>query len=520
MLVSNTSTALRLLPIPLVLIIYCIFSRFHGYNNASRYSPPPLVSTNAPPSSNTKAAAVASSTNFTETKSNSSPIVSSFWKDLAIALENARPHCSPLSVEDGHPTDSETTFEPVNTTKRPPDRLVDFTDKHEIALLRAHYVMRTSAHRLAGHLIFSKGKQGIVTTTDTKHIPVSLVSLRMLRRTGCQLPVEVFMEDWTDYDPIICEVILPSLKAACVVLSEITEVSSDYEESTSYRLKPLAILFSSFQHVLFLERDAFPAQDPVALFSTAPYTVHGLVAWPDLFGLAVSEHYYHIAAIPYYSPSSRASTDSGIILMDKDKHRESLLMMVYYNHYGPDYYYPLLCQGSHSAGSKETIIQAAMAVEAPWYQVKTGVTGLGYFEDGEYRLSGMAQMDPRTDYQYKPPSRSHTHPEDRWEAADLEDGGRVPTAPKPMFVHQNMHELDPAHILSTGGTNAKTSDGKYTRMWGDLKGTVKMFGYDIERRMWEVVIEEGCRDDAELESCANLREFFVDVFGLLDSVDE
>ncbi|KAJ4373537.1 mannosyltransferase [Didymella sp. IMI 355093] len=437
-----------------------------------------------------------------------------FWNDFALALEDARPHTEPIKVVEGHLTGQETTFEPLNSSKAPASRLVNFTDEQETAMLKSHYQMRTSAQRLAPQLAFSEDNKGIVTTANAKYMPILLVSIRMLRLTGCQLPVEVFIDDWTKYDPNICESVLPSLNAACVVLSEIYELAPNARAPKSYQFKLFAILFSSFQHVLFLDTDAFPAHDPTPLFATAPYTTHGLVLWPDLFGLTVSEHYYHIAGIPYESPSARLSTESSIVLLNKAIHRESLLMMVYYNYFGPDYYYPLLCQGSHGAGDKETFVQAAMAVGLPWYQVKTGLAALGYHEDGKYRMSGMAQMDPRSDFSYKPPSKSHIHKSDKWDGLD----GPL-KAPKPFFVHQLMHKLDPKRILKMDGTAAKRKDGTYTRLWGEAKGVVRMFGYDVERRVWEVVIEEGCRADDSTETCAELRKYFTDVFGAAGGMD-
>src|SRR5690242_2899563 len=195
-------------------------------------------------------------------------------------------------------------------------------------------------------------------------------------------------------------------------------------------------------------------------------------------------------------------------------------MMVYYNYFGPDYYYPLLCQGSHGAGDKETFVAAAMAVGLPWYQVKSGVAGVGYHANGNYRLSGMAQMDPRTDFLYKPPSKSHAHPTSLWETDDMEDAtGSRAQKPKPLFIHQNMHKLDPARILSAGGTTAKLKDGNFTRIWGGEKNTIEMFGFDVERRAWEVVVEEGCRVDVQSETCVELKKYFVAVFGTLDSID-
>jgi alpha 1,2-mannosyltransferase len=196
MLISSTSSTLRLLPIPIIIIIYYTFILFRGREYTLRNSQPPSFSINA--------TVATSSLNLTDTKSNFSPAVNDFWLDLAISLEAARPQCSPLQVEDGHPTLSETTFEPLKPDKKSPERLVNFTDADETALLRAHYLMRISAQQLAPRLVFSSGEQGIVTTVNAKYMPIFLVSLRMLRRTGCQLPLEVFIDDWATYDPTIC----------------------------------------------------------------------------------------------------------------------------------------------------------------------------------------------------------------------------------------------------------------------------------------------------------------------------
>ncbi|KAK7679537.1 Golgi alpha-1,2- mannosyltransferase [Cerrena zonata] len=43
---------------------------------------------------------------------------------------------------------------------------------------------------------------------------------------------------------------------------------------------------------------------------------------------------------------------------------------MYYNYYGPDYYYPLLSQGAAGEGDKETFIAAAHKLKLPYYQVK------------------------------------------------------------------------------------------------------------------------------------------------------
>lgn len=58
---------------------------------------------------------------------------------------------------------------------------------------------------------------------------------------------------------------------------------------------------------------------------------------------------------------------------------------------------------------------------------------------------------------------------------------------KPLFMHHNMYKPDPKRILEMDGSMAKTNDGKYSRMSGELKRIVDWFGYDLERRVWEVM---------------------------------
>lgn len=188
-----------------------------------------------------------------------------FWKDLAAELEAARPKCPPVSVEKGEMSDHDKKWEPLEKKERP-DRL-NLSEEDEAELMRKHRQMRLAAKRLGPALPTGKDI-GIVTTGGLKLFPVLLVSLRMLRRTGCTLPVEVFLGDQAEYDQVasVCDHVLPNLNARCRTVGEI------YSQATvappeHFQFKVLAILFSSFTEVLFLDADAFPAHDPTPLFS-------------------------------------------------------------------------------------------------------------------------------------------------------------------------------------------------------------------------------------------------------------
>jgi alpha 1,2-mannosyltransferase len=469
--------------------------------------------------------------NVTAKASTFSAQVVDFWHDLAYALLAAQPHCDPLQVVEEEVNSSEDSFTPLQTDKKQPERLVGFTDKHETALFRAHYAMRTSAQRLASKLPYSKGTTGIVSTANAEYMPVLLVSLKLLRRTGNKLPMEVFVDDWNEYDPTTCDIVLPSLNARCIVLSEIYNKNTDVKKPDHYQYKILSILFSSFEHVLFLDSDAFPAYDPSVLFTTAPYTTHGLVTWPDYFALTISSHFYHIAAIAAEPVTSRLSTESGQLLLNKNIHRESLLMMVYYNYYGPDYYYPLLCQGSHGAGDKETFVQAALAVGLPYYQVRTAPQVLGRWWNGTFRGPGIAQADPGLDYEYLAPMPSHMHKSNKWQTDDvahpdaeiekqLNQTRHVSRPPRAIFIHHNSLKLHPARVLTdTMDVTFEPDATTLHRMWGSKEEMEKMLGYDVEERVWQVVAEEACREDQNSEPCQRVRGYLTEVFGWMGSID-
>jgi alpha 1,2-mannosyltransferase len=114
--------------------------------------------------------------NVTETSSTFNGDYRQFWAELATALLESQPQCKPLEL-DGNPMGLMIHFQPLQTHKNHPARIVGFTERDEIALFRAHYTMRRAAQHLAPKLPFSKGKTGIVTTANAQ--------CKRLRCTNC-----------------------------------------------------------------------------------------------------------------------------------------------------------------------------------------------------------------------------------------------------------------------------------------------------------------------------------------------
>ncbi|EGV66211.1 hypothetical protein CANTEDRAFT_101926 [Yamadazyma tenuis ATCC 10573] len=270
---------------------------------------------------------------------------------------------------------------------------------------------------------FMKG-DGIVYLGGDDYNQLALLSIKMLRSTGSQLPVELIVPHESDYDVDLCNNILPALNGKCKVMSHYLpkELISNIQ---GYQYKNVALLISSFENVLYLDADNLPIQNPDSLFANEPFTNHHLVIWPDLWRRSTSPSFYTIADIQvnpkirerssYFNGDKRgendpisfhdamgaipeASSETGQLLINKRVHFSTLVLSMYYNYYGPDYFYPLLSQGAAGEGDKETFIAAAHKLDLPYYQVKEFNREFGPLKNGKHEFFGMGQYDPLVDY--------------------------------------------------------------------------------------------------------------------------
>lgn len=400
-----------------------------------------------------------------------------FWTRFSADLYAHRPLTVPLQ----HPEETKLDIE-YNASRdhERPDFLNMTIDQHK-ALRSAHQAfvqaLRTKSYRLP----YQNGTRGIVVTAGGPYLPIALVTIRMLRETGSVLPVEVFLADKAEHDPFICDELLPPLNAKCLLFQDIFSYDGSTRESESklqhYQFKIMAVLFSSFEQVLFLDSDCFPLEDPDFLFDRPPFTDTGLILWPDFWYPSESPLFFSIADIPMPALKTRAATESGEILFDKTRHELSLLLAAYYNFYGPDFYYPLQSQGAPGEGDKETFLWSAIALHAPVATVGHPVVALGYHtHDGDWRGSAMAQFDP---------------------VADLETSSQL--HPRPLFLHVNYPKLDPSSIFDNSSFNAtgptRDSDGTQRRIWFDNATEAQdLFGmeFEVEERVWTVVLDIAC----------------------------
>ena len=350
-------------------------------------------------------------------------------------------------------------------------------------------------------------KRGIVTVAGGYHFPIFFVSLRMLRRTGSTLPVEVFLPSEEDYEKEICEEVLPQYNAKCVTLTSIF----DYGDGThkpnkdvvKFQYKIFSILFSSFEEILFLDSDSFPIENPDPLFDSEPFRETGMITWPDVWAISTSPLFYLITSQTPPRVSERASMESGQLLISKKKHHQTLILASYYNYHGPFFFYDLLCQGGAGKGDKETFHPAALALGLPFYAVSEPVRGVGHAKNNpsQFYIFAMIQHDPLQDYERV----KHGHTVDK---------------PRPFFVHANTPKWNAKNVLDKSPPYmlTKNINMEDSPAYVVPEDAVAEIPY-VEKHLWEETLWVGCELETKFKDfqeklpgiCARLQEYFDNV---------
>lgn len=514
---------------------------------------------------------------FTKSQQDTNPLLADhavLWRSLYSNILFNDPKCSPPEHV-GLSRQLDVGFDPAHDPPRPDTLWLSPADL--AALEAAHTKFLQDITATPPPVTYHANSHGIVTTAGPDQFPVLLISIRMLRLTGCTLPVEVFLATTTPHTQQICTTILLTLNAKCIILNDIVSAAGTGVTLTQYQYKIMALLFSSFSSVLLLDSDAFPIHDPTPLFTSPPLTTHGMILWPDFWYMSESPYFFTIAHITDIPPlNAHPATESGEILLDKTRHNVTLLLAAYYNYYGPDFYYPLQSQGAPGQGDKETFGWAAAATNSTVYRVHTPVAALGHDDSsGEFFGSAMAQHDPFVDWevywrkvspsapsQDKGSDTTHTIDADVFPAAvpvptshdsppDLNNSSSSFDSPsshahpkiRPFFIHANHPKPNPFNLFSHAHLPASSPswdgqrrssgplyDTNHTalRPWGGKVGRVDDVGGavgDVEWTFWRVVQGVACEFEGvfvDEESamvgqgaiCGRVKEWREEVFGM------
>lgn len=411
-----------------------------------------------------------------------------FWQTFQPLLADSKPDCkSPKKVKNVEGQ----RFDPSGGQLFRPE-VIEMPDVSLEKMQKAHIKFIDAINKSQLEMPFIPGSRGLVSTAGGRYLPVFVISLRMLRRTGTTLPVEVFLADLEEYEPEICEGVLPSLNATCVILSEIFDKVPHSVKITKYQFKVFAMIFSSFEDILFLDADAFPIHDPELLFFSEPFKKHGLIAWPDFWASSASSAFYKITQQKIPSISDRASSETGELLLSKRTHQKSLLLAAYYNYYGPSHYYALLSQGAPGEGDKETFLAAADVLNKPFYATSEPVKPIGHMKDGVFiDGSAMVQHDPIEDF--------NLTQQGLWRVKDP----KVAKSPRPFFVHAHFPKFNPATIFQPRGPT-KDLNGHDRKAWTHEESMIKELGENMEKHFWKEIKWISCELEHKFKTWQNV----------------
>ena len=242
------------------------------------------------------------------------PELGAFWKEFAVRLLDAKPNSTTIKPT-GKVTCEEYSVDTTPAKEKSRADPIQLEEEDLLAMKQSHEEIVTVKH-MAPRLPYKSKSHGIVMTAGKVHFGMAITAIRMLRRVGSGLPVELFLDSWADYDAGMCERSIPSLNARWVVLS-IWNTTQKLGSLVKYQYKVFALLISSFEELIFLDADAFPVRNPDNLLDLEPYKAAGLAMWPDFWVSTASHYYYDIAGSAVPPLDFRRASESGIILYSK-----------------------------------------------------------------------------------------------------------------------------------------------------------------------------------------------------------
>lgn len=186
------------------------------------------------------------------------------------------------------------------------------------------------------------GRGIVICGGGVKYFTNAWVCLNMLRRTGCNLPVELWHLGSEEMDPQMVALVKP-LGAECVDALSLTK-RYPVRHLGGWEVKPYAILYSRFREVLFLDADNVPVRNPEFLLDTAEYRETGALFWPDYGQFSKTQAVWDNCGLP--RPDG-PEFESGQIAVDKKRCWRALRLALWFNEHS-DFYYRYL------HGDKET----------------------------------------------------------------------------------------------------------------------------------------------------------------------
>ena len=165
-----------------------------------------------------------------------------------------------------------------------------------------------------------KGR-GVVMLSNAEQLQYAATSLGMLQLLGSHLPVELWMLNHTAAKADWCTELVAQ-GVACRFISDYVQNASEILQFR-YQHTAVALLFSSFAEILYLDSNTLPVVNPDNVFDSWAFTSTGAVLWPDFWKPTESPWTHYITGFSNQvqtKVSHYHTTDSTLMVWDKKKH--------------------------------------------------------------------------------------------------------------------------------------------------------------------------------------------------------
>jgi ADP-heptose:LPS heptosyltransferase len=206
-------------------------------------------------------------------------------------------------------------------------------DSRSVTKWTARQAFENAAARIPAPPCPYAGRGIVIEASGLDYFACAWVCLRILRRLGCDLPIELWHRGASAWNEAYDELLRPYLVRVVDASAVLAEHPADVAHP--FALKPYAIIYSSFREVLWLDADQVPVQNPEFLFGTRQYQETGAVFWPD-FGRFGPEHpLWRLTGVSY---RDEPEVQAGEILVDKERCWEPLRLALWMNEHHRFYY--------------------------------------------------------------------------------------------------------------------------------------------------------------------------------------
>jgi len=190
--------------------------------------------------------------------------------------------------------------------------------------------------------------RGIIITAGGPFVPSAYVGVRLLRRQGVELPIEI----WHAGEDEIPDWARRAYAPWGVTLHDVMPFCPDrpLSEMRGWPIKPAALKHSTLREILFLDADCFPLRNLEFLFDSPEYRDTRALFWPDnqFHKMIEGASIWPLTGLDYRGDTE---FETGIFLVDKSDCWDELCLGEWLNAHSSFWY-------NHVLGDKDTFYLA------------------------------------------------------------------------------------------------------------------------------------------------------------------